>query len=324
MTFPGGAPGGYPGQAPQQPHQPQQSRQPQQPYPGQAPSSGGGGLKLSLPQLLLLVTAGLGALNLFLGFTSLVEGSSFYQSPLSWVPALLLVAGLTAVLSLLPGDQEPGVWPAVFSVGATVPFLFAIFQLDGDLAVGGILVLVFAILQMLAAVAAYLFDVGIIPAPTPGAGQSGGLGFGPQAGPGGFGGPGQPGGYPGAAGPQSGHPGFGQPGQYQPGQHQPGQPGQPGQQGEQSGGIPQPTAIAHPVQPSGQGGQPAQQPGHQQAGQPGQPGQQGMPGQQGQQGQQPQAQAPTQYAATQGQFLGGQTPDAAPQWNDNPGEQQNS
>ncbi|WP_019809232.1 DUF5336 domain-containing protein [Saccharomonospora halophila] len=322
MTFPGGAPGGYPGQAPQQPqpHQPQQRQQPQQPYPGAAPSPGGGGLKLSLPQLLLSVTAGLGALNLFLGFTSLGGGFSFYESPLSWVPALLLVAGLTAALSLLPGDQEPGVWPAVFSVGATVPFLFAIFQLNGDLAVGGILVLVFAILQMLAAVAAYLFDSGIVPMPTAGPGQSGGPGFGQQPGPAGFGGPGQPGGYPGAPGPQSGHPGFGQPGQQHPGQ-QPGQQG--GQQGEQSGGVPQPTAFAHPMPPSGQAGQPAPQPGHQHAGPAGQSGQ---PGQQGQQGQQPQAQAPTQYAAQQGQFLGGQTPDAAPapQWNDNPGEQQNS
>ncbi|WP_298177160.1 DUF5336 domain-containing protein [Saccharomonospora sp.] len=154
MTFPSSTPGGFPAQGPQQPHQS---------YPG-APSTGRP--SLSLPQILLLATGGLGVLNLFLGFATFAADRSFYESFVGWVPALLFIAGLTAVFGFLPGEQKPGPWPAALSVGGMLPFLFTVFQAS-NLKVGGILVLIFGILQMGAAVAGYLFDSGIIKAPTP-------------------------------------------------------------------------------------------------------------------------------------------------------------
>ncbi len=62
MTFPGGAPGGYPGQGPQQPVP--------GPY-GQPPS--GGGMKLGLPQIAHLITAGLGLIIFFVAFASIAD-----------------------------------------------------------------------------------------------------------------------------------------------------------------------------------------------------------------------------------------------------------
>lgn len=211
MTFPSGAPGGFPGQGPQQP---------QQPYPGAAPATRGGAAP-DLPQILFLAVAGLGLLNLFLGFANLGGGSNFYEAGTGWVPALLFVSGLTAAFNLLPGDQKPGSWPAIFALGATLPFLFLVFH-GGELQVGGILVLIFAILQVLGAVGAYLFDAGVIKAPAPQATQYGQQGpYGQQA-----------------YGQQFGQP-YGQ---------------QPQQGSEQPGGTHAPTKFAQPVN------QPAQQP----------------------------------------------------------------
>lgn len=214
MSFPSGAPGGFPGQGP---------HQPQQPHPGYVPP--GAGPKLALPQLLFLVAAGLGVLNLFLGFASFRTGASFYESTWAWVPALLLISGAAAATGLLPGGNKPGPWPAMFAVGAVLPFLFGVFQSEGSLAAGGVLVLIFGILQMLAAVAAYLFDAGIVKQPSP---QQAASPYG-QHGPYGQ----QPGGF----------------GQQQFGQQPP----------PDSGGMAQPTKFAHPAQPN-QPGQPGQQP----------------------------------------------------------------
>jgi hypothetical protein len=228
MTYPGG-PGGYPGQGPQQP----------QPGPGYGGPAAGGPRQLNIPQIAYLVTGGLGVLNLFLAFASLtggsssvrgvdIPGTSFYEGGFGWVPGLLLISALTALFSLLPGDYKPGVWPAVFAVGGTIPFLFSVFQAEGSLGTGAVLVLIFGIVQMLAAVGAYLMDAGVIKMPPPGHQQ-------PQYGPpGGYGGP-PPGQYP----PQPGQ--YGSPGaqtQYQP---QPGQfPPPPGQHpGTPPGGYPQ-------------------------------------------------------------------------------------
>ncbi|PXY17248.1 hypothetical protein BAY59_37470 [Prauserella coralliicola] len=214
MTFPSGAPGGFPGQGPQQP---------QQHFPGAAPSAGGGP-KLGLPQILYLVTAGLGVLNLFLGFANIGGGRSFYEAGYAWIPALLFVSALTAVFLVLPGDVKPGPWPAIFAIGAAIPFLFTVFAVPYDMQAGGIMVLIFGLLQMLAAVAAYLFDAGVLKPPAPQ----------PQS-------------------PYGQQPAYGQ---QQPGafaqQQQPfGQQPAP----DQSGGIPQPTKFAQPVSP-----QPGQQP----------------------------------------------------------------
>lgn len=230
MTFPGGAPGGYPGQGPQQP----------QPGPGYGPPAAGG-LKLGIPAISYLVVAGLGVLNLFLGFASLGGDArgvklNFYEVGAGWVPGLLFIAGLTALLVILPGDAKPGPWPAIFTLGGALPFMFFVFASEGDLETGGVLIMIFGILQAIAAVVAYLFDVGIIKPPAPSQqipyGQPGG--YGPQSG--GFPAPPQPGQFGQPAQPTQHYP---QPQQPQPGQY--GQPGpQPGQHpGTPPGGYPQ-------------------------------------------------------------------------------------
>jgi hypothetical protein len=171
MTFPGGAPGGYPGQGPQQPLQ----------GPGGYGPPPGSGPKLGLPQIAHLVTAGLGVLILFLAFASLSDAGdlSFYEGGFGWVPALMLAGGLLSAKVILPGeDKKPGLLPAVLVVSTGLAFLFTVFTAGGDLGAGGIMVMIFGILQMIAAVAGYLFDAGIIkpPAPNPyGHGQPGGM-----------------------------------------------------------------------------------------------------------------------------------------------------
>lgn len=158
--------GGFPAQPPQQPHQPpQQPYYPQQPQPAKP----GLGFKLDLELILYLVVAFLGVLILFFGFIDASGGTSFYGGGVGWVPALYLIAGLTAVTGILPGDTKPGVWPAVFSVAATLPFLFTVFEV-GSLDAGGVMVLIFGIIQTLVAVAAYLFDQKILKLPAPGQG----------------------------------------------------------------------------------------------------------------------------------------------------------
>ncbi|MGW9308523.1 DUF5336 domain-containing protein [Saccharomonospora azurea] len=271
MTFPSGTPGGFPGQGPQQPHQP---------YPG-PPSAGRPALPL--PKILLLATGGLGVVNLFLAFANVGGRASFYEAGLGWVPALLFIAGAVAAISFLPGEEKPGAWPALLSLGTMLAFLFTVFQL-GDLAVGGILVLILGLAQAGVAVTAYLLEAGIIK-PSTGQPQPYGQSF-PQTG--GFGQPGQPGQFGGV--PQS--------------PQAPQQPGQPGSSSEGSGGFAAPTKFAQPVQPqqqattyapqhgqffqpSGDAGQQSGQSGQSsQSSQPGQPGQSGQPGQAGQTGSQ--------------------------------------
>ena len=230
MTFPSGAPGGYPGQGPHQPP----------PGPGGygPPPHGGGGLKLSLAQILALVAGGLGVLALFLGFAPIGGGSSFYELSYGWVPAIFLLAGLLELPAILPGDEEkrkPGLLPAAVSVAGTFVFLFTTFSV-GSLGAGGIMVLIFGILQTGAAVVAYLFETGIIkpPAPNP---------YGAM----------HPGAYP-----QQQQPGFPQTGGFP---AQPQQPQQPTTQqpGVYGGGSPGQQTQFAPQQ--GQFGQPGTPPG---------------------------------------------------------------
>lgn len=220
MTFPSGAPGGYPGQGPHQPP----------PGPGgYGPPPQGGGLKLSLAQILALVAAGLGVLILFLGFAPIARSSGFYEVSYGWVPAVFLLAGLLELPAILPGgDQKPGLLPAAVSVTGTFAYLFTVFNV-GSLGAGGIMVLIFGILQTGAAVVAYLFETGIIkpPAPNPyGAMHPGGYPQQPQ--------PGFPqtGGFP-AQQPQ-------QPTTQQPGVYGGGAPGQQTQFAPQQGQFGQP------------------------------------------------------------------------------------
>jgi hypothetical protein len=220
MTFPSGAPGGYPGQGPHQPP----------PGPGYGPPPGAG-LKLSLAQILALVAGGLGVLNLFLGFAPIITGNSFYESMVGWVPGLLFIGGLLELPAILPGEkdkQKAGLLPAVVSLGAALAFLFTVFTFSGSLAAGGVMVLIFGILQAGAAVVAYLFETGIIkpPAPNP------------------YGAPGAPGAYP----PPPGYPQTGGFPAQQPTVQQPGPFGAPGQQTQFS---PQQGQFGQPGTPPG-------------------------------------------------------------------------
>ncbi|MFC4853353.1 DUF5336 domain-containing protein [Actinophytocola glycyrrhizae] len=227
MTFPGGAPGGYPGQGPQQ-HQPG-------PY-GPPP---GGGTKLGLPTILHMVILGLGVINFFMGFADMFDGSgggliAGFFSIGSTIPALFLLGGLFSLPAILPGDdKKPGIAPAAFSIAGMLSILFLTFSSEGDVGTGTILIMIFGILQGLGAVAAYLFDIGVLKTPAPNPyGQPGG-GFPPS------------GQFPAPPPQQPGQPGqFGAPpGQqttFAPQQGQFGQPGQqPGQPGTPPGGYPQ-------------------------------------------------------------------------------------
>src|SRR6476469_6697835 len=154
MTFPGGAPGGYPGQGPQQ----------QPPFPGPGPSYGpppGGGTKLGLP-------------NFFLGFADVADVPEGYGGNVSFfgngsvIPGLFLLAGLFSLPAILPGEhKKPGIAAPAFAVTGVLTILFLSFTTDGDLGVGAILLMIFGILQGLAAVGAYLLDEGVIKMPPP-------------------------------------------------------------------------------------------------------------------------------------------------------------
>jgi hypothetical protein len=163
MTFPGGAPGGFPGQQPQQ-------------GPGYGPPAGGP--KLALPQFLHLGTAALGVINLFVAFANLAdaggsdEGVQFYDFQVNegWIPILLLIGGLLSLTFLLPGEaKKPGLLPPLLTLGATLGLLFGVFTTSKafEMGAGGIMVMIFSIIQTIVAVVAYLFDAGIVKAPAP-------------------------------------------------------------------------------------------------------------------------------------------------------------
>jgi hypothetical protein len=153
MTYPGGAPGGYPGQGPQQPTM------------GYTPTPAGP--KLELAQILHMAVAGLGVLNLFLGFAPIAAGTGFYESPFGWIPAMLFLGGLLAVPAILPGDKKVGLASPATTLAVALAFLFTVFAIDSDLKAGGVMVLIFGLLQAGAAVTAYLFDNGVIKPPQP-------------------------------------------------------------------------------------------------------------------------------------------------------------
>lgn len=191
-------------------------------------------MKLDLPAILHLAVLGLGVLNFFLGFANIADsqygGFSFF-SQANALPGLFLLAALFTVPTVMPGEKKkPGIAPAAFAVTGMLSILFLAFSADGSLGVGAILLLIFGILQGIAAVVAFLFDNGIIkmPAPNPYGHQPPGGQFPPS------------GQFP-APPPQQP-----QPGQYgaAPGQQttfapQQGQFGQPPQQGTPPGGYPQ-------------------------------------------------------------------------------------
>ena len=224
MSYPTGSPGGYSSQPTQQ-SAPVFGRPPQRPNPlGD----------LGLPRLMYLLVTVLSLVAYFCSFTSDASGLSIQVM-------ILLAGGLLAALDLLPKGPDTLVFATLLSSIGGLSVLAAVIEgSGGTVPTIDIIILVFALLQLLVAVAALLLDHEIIklaprqavpyqPAANPAATstfqpaqQPGPQGHpGAQAGPGGQGHPGQ--GGPGAQAP-------GQPGSPQPGQ--PGQPGHPGQYGQ--------------------------------------------------------------------------------------------
>jgi hypothetical protein len=173
---------------------------------------------VNLPVLLSLGMTLLGLVAYFIGFSD--EANQAGQEIL-----LMLVAGLLAAFRVLPNGPRFLPVAAVLSVAGGLSMLDGVVGIPEGAKTPGIIVvlLIMGILQMLVAVAAVLFDFGILkmPAPTP-------VGYGPPSGqfP-----PQQPPPPPGQ---------YGSPGaqtQYQP---QPGQFPPPGQHpGTPPGGYPQ-------------------------------------------------------------------------------------
>ena len=225
-----------------------------------------GGESKGLGFFLLIGVAVLGVLNLLLGFapyaTLARESVNSFEANTDGL-GLLFLGGLLAAVSLLPKQSYAGA-AAAASVAGWVVALFVYLNVDADSGWGAILILVLGFIQSAVAVAATLFDIGLLKQPAPKPSAAAGFGQPGQA-PQGYG-QGAPQGY-GQGSPQQsyGQPpqgygqsapqGYGQQSQSQPGYGQQNQPGY-GQQGY------------------GQQGQPSQgQPGYGQGyGQPQQPG----------------------------------------------------
>lgn len=155
MTYPsGGGPGQFPGQGPQQPHQQPGYGAPQQ----QANPLAG----VSLPVLLALGVTLLGLVAYFCGFSDEAAGAETQI-------LLMLIAGLLAAFRALPTG------PNFLPVATVLSVAGALWELDGMIGIPeqqdtpGILVvvLIMGILQMLVALAALLFDLGVIKLPPP-------------------------------------------------------------------------------------------------------------------------------------------------------------
>ncbi|WP_016932173.1 DUF5336 domain-containing protein [Rhodococcus sp. R1101] len=232
-----------------------------------------------VPLLLPLAVAVLGAVNFLLGLTPFVNitfGSQVALTSFDFgfavVPlAFLLFGGVSAALSLLPGQDLRAVAVAASGVGF-VTSLFQLFHLPEDtgIAWGGVTILVLGFLQFALALVALLFGLGILVS-----GRSGGRGsFGSQQAAGQY--PGS-GGAPGSAQQQ----GFGAPQGY----------------GPQGYGQPQGYGSQQPGVAGGQSQFEAPHPGHQ-----------AYPGQQGSSGEYSGAQqygGSQQYPGSQ-QYGGGQ------------------
>ncbi|PBC50968.1 hypothetical protein CJ179_09305 [Rhodococcus sp. ACS1] len=224
-----------------------------------------GGESKGLGFFLLIGVAVLGVLNLLLGFapyaTLARESVNSFEANTDGL-GLLFLGGLLAAASLLPKQSYAGA-AAAASVAGWVVALFVFLNVDADSGWGAILILVLGFIQSAVAVAAVLFDIGVLkqPAPKPAAAA-------------GFGQPGQtPQGY-GQGAPQ----GYGQGPQQSYGQQPQGYgqsaPQGYGQQSQSQPGYGQQSQQGYGQQGYGQQGQPSQsQPGYTQGyGQPQQPG----------------------------------------------------
>jgi hypothetical protein len=169
MTYPSGGQGGYPGQGPQQP----------QPGPGYGvpaqqtnPLTG-----VNLPVLLALGVTLLGLVAYFCGYSD--EASLAGQQIL-----LLLIAGLLAAFRALPSGPRFLPVAAVLSVAGALSLLDGVIGIGENVETPGIIVvlLIMGILQMLVAVAAVLFDFGVLKVPAPRQQPYGQPGYGPPSG----------------------------------------------------------------------------------------------------------------------------------------------
>lgn len=143
MSYPSGPPGGYPGQ-------PQQQGGPVFGQPPAAPNPFG---RLGIPGLLVLATV---VLSLIAYFCSYGGGSGIEVMT-------LLAGGLLAGLSLLPGGPATLPYAAVLSVVGGLAELDTVINISGGtVGTAIILILVFGLLQAVAAVVALLLEYGLI------------------------------------------------------------------------------------------------------------------------------------------------------------------
>lgn len=226
-----------------------------------------GGESKGLGFFLLIGVAVLGVLNLLLGFapyaTLARESVNSFEANTDGL-GLLFLGGLLAAASLLPRQSYAGA-AAAASVAGWVVALFVFLNVDADSGWGAIAILVLGFIQSAVAVAALLFDIGVLKQPAP---RPAGAGFG------------QPGQTPQGYG-QSAPQGYGQAPQQSYGQQPQGYGqgapqgyGPQSQQSQSQTGYGQQNQPGYGQQGYGQQGQSSQsQPGYAQGyGQPQQPG----------------------------------------------------
>jgi hypothetical protein len=179
---------------------------------------------VSLPVLLSLAVTLLGLVAYFCGFSDEASGAEMQI-------VILLVAGLLAAFRALPDGPKFLPVAAVLSVAGALWLLDAVIGIQSGAKTPGIVVvlLIMGILQMLVAVAALLFDYGVLKLPPPSQPVPMGQ-YGPP------------------------------PGQFPQQQPPPQQPGQYGSPGAQTQYQPQPGQFPPPGQPPGTppGGYPQQ------------------------------------------------------------------
>lgn len=134
----------------------------QQPPAQQAPSQASAGIPMDPGVLAALVTTVLGLVAYFLSYSSEASGTSM-------VVTLLLVGGLLAALRLLPNGPKVVPFAAVISVAGGLTGVSTVVGAPAESTVPGILVvlLIVGILQLLAAVAALLFEYKLLKVPAP-------------------------------------------------------------------------------------------------------------------------------------------------------------
>ncbi|RZL27215.1 MAG: hypothetical protein EOP31_01520 [Rhodococcus sp. (in: high G+C Gram-positive bacteria)] len=162
-------------------------------YGSPTPPNAGGGAKIGF--FLTIAVAALGIVNFLLGFapfTSITSSgvgsdvsttSSFFETSVYGL-GFLFAGGVLAAVSLLPQQRYAGIFAALSLVGY-VSLVFTAFSLgstdylDIGFGWGLIVVLVLGFVQTVVAVAAFLFDIGILkaPAPRPVAPQAFGQGY---------------------------------------------------------------------------------------------------------------------------------------------------